>query len=111
MNADQSLLADGKPLQKVASTWHKTFFPYDAIEGQGHSTLCCNVFAGRFSGYLAGGPCKMLTRLLAPALATATAAGVRSSFSGSTAQLLRTGARVLVAQQRQLTCSPICMGR
>ena len=49
---------------------------------------------------------------LAPALATAArTVGTRSSFAGSSLQLMRGGHLAVAPQTRQLTVSPVCMGR
>lgn len=49
-----------------------------------------------------------MLRMLAPALATATAASARSAFNAS--QMLRSAAR-LQQQQRTIAVTPVCMGR
>lgn len=52
----------------------------------------------------------MLQRLLTP-LATASAVGMRSSFAGSTKQLMGPAPRLVLPQRRELLASPVCMGR
>ena len=51
--------------------------------------------------------------LLQRLLASAGAASLRSGFAGSAAQLIRSAPRTLptLQQRRELTCSPVCMGR
>lgn len=50
--------------------------------------------------------------LLQRLLASAGAASLRSGFAGGAAQLIRSAPRTLpTLQRRELTCSPVCMGR
>lgn len=51
--------------------------------------------------------------LLQRLLASAGAASLRSGFAGGASQLIRSAPRTLpsLQQRRELTCSPVCMGR